>query len=67
MIRLKFFKIASSFYLVFAKGRTRRVFLILNLSVGNITLCREQHVAGELRVECTSSKSIFISSHARIF
>jgi hypothetical protein len=55
MIQLKFFKIASSFYLVFAKGRTRRGFLILNLPVGNITLCREQHLAGELRVESRSN------------
>jgi hypothetical protein len=45
-----FFKTASAFYLSFAKERVKIRFLISKVFAGNITLCREQHVARELRV-----------------
>jgi len=32
-------------------GRVRRLFLISNVSAGNITLCSGQHAAGERRFE----------------
>ena len=44
------FKIGLAFYLDFAGERVKRRFFIANVSAGNITLCREQLVARELRV-----------------
>ena len=45
------FKTASACYLVFVRGRVYKRFLITNVSVGNITLFRKQHVAREIRVQ----------------
>lgn len=49
--RSQVFKITSGFYLGFAREGVKRRFLILNVSASNITMCREQYVARELRVE----------------
>ena len=45
------FKMASAFYLGFAREWVRRHFLISKVSAGNMTLCRGQHVAREIRDE----------------
>jgi hypothetical protein len=42
---------SSAFYLGFARESVKSRFLILNVSAGNITLCRIPHVARELRVD----------------
>jgi len=55
------FKIASAFYLGFARERIKILFLISDVSVGNITLCLGQPDARELRVERASSKPRTIS------
>ena len=38
-------------YLGFARKRVKRLYLFSNVSACNITLCREQHVAREIRVD----------------
>jgi hypothetical protein len=43
------FKIASAFLLSFARERVKMRFLVSNVSA-DITLCRVQHIASELRV-----------------
>jgi hypothetical protein len=45
------FNTSSSVYLVFARKRVKRRFVITDISTSNITLCREHHVARELRFE----------------
>jgi hypothetical protein len=47
----KVFKIASAFYFGFARAKCTKLSLVSNVSTGNITLHREQHVAYKKRVE----------------
>jgi hypothetical protein len=49
--RTYFFNTSSSVYLGFARERVKRRFVIADISTSNITLCREHHVARELRFE----------------
>jgi hypothetical protein len=51
-----FFKAASALYLDFAKEKVKTGCLVSNFFAGNLTPCREQHFARELRAERDRSK-----------
>jgi hypothetical protein len=42
------------FYFGFAREEVKTLFLFLNVSSGNITMCREQHAAHEPHVNVTA-------------
>jgi hypothetical protein len=47
----KIFKTASAFYFGFAREKCTKLSLISNVTIGNITLRHEQHVARKKMVE----------------